>query len=238
MKLNLKSAGLVSCLLYAASMPSAKATVVTMDTTPAWDGSTYEEPFGFGPPGVSVTAFGQFVTAPITGVFQSMTFYLNYVGGSNLPGTTAGPLTYTEYVYAWDPVAEHAVGSALYTSSLQTLANTGGAFVPITFNPNVAVTAGNDYVAFLFANSGNYAEWGMLFSGDGGYPAGLVWDPVGTNFSLLTSSNWVFVNWQSAFTAEFSSTTPLPAALPLFATGLAGLGLLGWRRKRKAQAVA
>ena len=32
--------------------------------------------------------------------------------------------------------------------------------------------------------------------------------------------------------------TPLPAALPLFATGLGGLGLLGWRRKRKAQAVA
>ena len=31
---------------------------------------------------------------------------------------------------------------------------------------------------------------------------------------------------------------PLPAALPLFATGLGGLGLLGWRRKRKAQAAA
>jgi hypothetical protein len=30
------------------------------------------------------------------------------------------------------------------------------------------------------------------------------------------------------------STTPLPATLPLFATGLGGLGLLGWRRKRKA----
>jgi hypothetical protein len=29
-------------------------------------------------------------------------------------------------------------------------------------------------------------------------------------------------------------TTPLPAALPLFATGLGALGLLGWRRKRKA----
>jgi hypothetical protein len=27
---------------------------------------------------------------------------------------------------------------------------------------------------------------------------------------------------------------PLPAALPLFATGLAGLGLLGWRRKKTA----
>jgi hypothetical protein len=32
--------------------------------------------------------------------------------------------------------------------------------------------------------------------------------------------------------------TPLPAALPLFATGLGGLCLLGWRRKRKGQAVA
>jgi len=33
------------------------------------------------------------------------------------------------------------------------------------------------------------------------------------------------------------SQTPLPAALPLFATGLAVTGLLGWRKKRKAAAV-
>ncbi len=34
-------------------------------------------------------------------------------------------------------------------------------------------------------------------------------------------------------------TTPLPAALPLFATGLGAMGLLGWRRKRKsASAIA
>ena len=32
--------------------------------------------------------------------------------------------------------------------------------------------------------------------------------------------------------------TPLPAALPLFASGLGALGLLGWRRKRKATAAA
>src|SRR5262245_35522357 len=31
---------------------------------------------------------------------------------------------------------------------------------------------------------------------------------------------------------------PVPAALPLFATGLGALGLLGWRRKRKARSVA
>ncbi len=32
------------------------------------------------------------------------------------------------------------------------------------------------------------------------------------------------------------ATTPLPATLPLFATGLGALGLLGWRRKRKVEA--
>jgi hypothetical protein len=41
-----------------------------------------------------------------------------------------------------------------------------------------------------------------------------------------------------SYTQSFTvSQTPLPAALPLFATGIGGLGLLGWRRKRKAQAV-
>jgi len=33
------------------------------------------------------------------------------------------------------------------------------------------------------------------------------------------------------------SPTPLPAAFPLFATGLGAVGLFGWRRKRKANAV-
>jgi hypothetical protein len=34
------------------------------------------------------------------------------------------------------------------------------------------------------------------------------------------------------------ATTPLPGALPLFASGLGGLSLLGWRRKKKAKALA
>jgi hypothetical protein len=34
------------------------------------------------------------------------------------------------------------------------------------------------------------------------------------------------------------AATPLPAALPLFATGLGALGLFGWRRRQRAQALA
>ncbi len=40
--------------------------------------------------------------------------------------------------------------------------------------------------------------------------------------------SFVFTN-----VSTVTNGTPLPAALPLFATGLGALGLLGWRRKRK-----
>jgi type VI protein secretion system component Hcp len=43
------------------------------------------------------------------------------------------------------------------------------------------------------------------------------------------------------FSEKFTSpppATPLPGALPLFATGLGLIAIAGWRRKRKAQAVA
>jgi hypothetical protein len=41
--------------------------------------------------------------------------------------------------------------------------------------------------------------------------------------------------WQVTLRVD---TTPLPATLPLFASGLGALALLGWRRKRKAAALA
>src|ERR1019366_3855344 len=43
---------------------------------------------------------------------------------------------------------------------------------------------------------------------------------------------------QLTITTPSTSATPLPAALPLFATGIGALGLLGWRRKRKNAALA
>jgi len=57
-------------------------------------------------------------------------------------------------------------------------------------------------------------------------------DQVGANTRYFTSG------FATTISTSLSSETPLPAALPLFATGLGALGLLGWRRKRKAAAIA
>jgi len=57
-----------------------------------------------------------------------------------------------------------------------------------------------------------------LSEGTGGYN----WAPNGT---VILTDNGI-------------ATTPLPAALPLFASGLGAFGLLGWRRKKKAAALA
>jgi hypothetical protein len=62
--------------------------------------------------------------------------------------------------------------------------------------------------------------------------------PVGNGFRFdLCTSDCVSNNVQTlSFTLTpvlDAAETPLPAALPLFATGLGALGLLAWRRKRK-----
>jgi hypothetical protein len=54
----------------------------------------------------------------------------------------------------------------------------------------------------------------------------------------MTCGNDVIIAEFPVTITTHQDTTPLPAALPLFGTGLGALGLLGWRRKRKAQATA
>jgi hypothetical protein len=63
-----------------------------------------------------------------------------------------------------------------------------------------------------------------------------------SNFGLLVFANVGGVNIFTtvngvATDASTSGNTPLPAALPLFASGAGVLGFVGWRKKRKAQAL-
>jgi hypothetical protein len=79
------------------------------------------------------------------------------------------------------------------------------------------------------------------FPGSSPYPGG----PLNQIELLLTLTSVSSQSPSQVFTldylegdANFNWQAPLPAALPLFATGLGVLGLLGWRRKRKAIALA
>ena len=83
-------------------------------------------------------------------------------------------------------------------------------------------------------NSATFAETGALTSffnanGAGNYLFSLSYR---NQFSSAAGHNNVFL----LMDVNAPSAVPLPAAAPLFATGLGLIGLLGWRRRRNAAA--
>ena len=90
------------------------------------------------------------------------------------------------------------------------------------FDPNTGVFEGTIPID---VGSGNTAGglWALMFGngGNGGDP------------NTLYFTDGIDGETHGLFGAI---QTPLPGALPLFATGLGAFGLLGWRRKKKAAA--
>jgi hypothetical protein len=78
------------------------------------------------------------------------------------------------------------------------------------------------------------ASWNAPFiTANGGTPGGAE-----AALALGLAAGEAYLNIHTTFAPGgeirgFLAPTPLPTALPLFATGLGALGLLGWRRKRK-----
>ena len=118
-------------------------------------------------------------------------------------------------------------GTALQQDNVNTLASTFPSTVTlaITLNgldPSIDLAADLD----LYVTE-NYQGVGNSFNANFG--DGVTFTINAPPGVIVTSDSGVFPD---------TAATPLPAALPLFATGLGGLGLLGWRRKRKAAALA
>ncbi len=120
-----------------------------------------------------------------------------------------------------------------------------GAITGLLSNPNqpnegtyYAGSYGWNYDNVLFAGSVPFDNNGILFSFGTDVLANLY--SVGSSFYLSVDNPSSFWNPGDLGTLSVSDppATPLPAALPLFATGLGLVGLLAWHRKRKAAALS
>jgi hypothetical protein len=92
------------------------------------------------------------------------------------------------------------------------------------FSGAVRGASGSAHSKFSLDRLGLSFDHQFAGNGDGRDISSSVTDP-GSSLSTQTP----------ATTSDSVAGTPLPSALPLFATGLAAIGLFGWWRKRKAR---
>ena len=157
---------------------------------------------------------------------------LDYQGPS---GPTNSPLPIVPVTYLEDflTLTTVSVGDTLITITND---------FPGLFCPSAGCTPGN-FSGYVFTFTGAPNITNVVVdpgSSSDFHPVDLTWtmasitvDVAGNDLAAVGDQLILDV------TTGGSATTPLPAALPLFATGLGALGLFGWRRKRKdAAAVA
>ena len=97
--------------------------------------------------------------------------------------------------------------------------------------PGTALSAGTYWLTVYGLNtSGTNSWWGIVTSDDNSL---IQYGPI------IDVSNSNPRNQDAVFRLEGElSSVPVPAALPLFASGLGVMGLLGWRRKRRVAKAA
>jgi hypothetical protein len=114
--------------------------------------------------------------------------------------------------------------------TIQTATSNGSAFCQQnSLGPCGGGGPDNGYLA-LSPNSINLV--GLNFDGGGCI---VQEPPFPSCFSFyLPSDFFLSIQVPSRTPGDLVAPTPIPGALPLFTTGLAALGLFGWRRKRKS----
>lgn len=138
----------------------------------------------------------------------------------------AGSLIYEDFLSIPDPLTSLAVEHTTFGSI-------GENIIDIAFTEGQLSLTG---AMFAYSECGNQYDPGSSCSStvdflhSANLMAAVVLDVNGDQ--ILGSQ----ISSQSGFNyaAGFVSAVPVPAALPLFGTGLAVMGLIGWRRKRKA----
>ncbi len=191
----------------------------------------------------AATVGGDYLGGGTVSTFVGATGFQFTVGSSDITVTGLGLFDYGSDGFADDHTA------ALFAVSNPTVAlasvslgsGTTGTFVAGTVDgsrfesiPALTLTAGTSY--YMLAD--NFSADQFVFgTGAVAYDLAITWIGYvdGSANSVFSTPNFFSgvpgnLGPNLLFTV---ASTPLPAALPLFASGLGALGLLGWRRKRK-----
>lgn len=154
----------------------------------------------------------QFEISPIdgslTGGIQTVPILFNGTYSGGIQPTTGG-ITGTG--------VQMNVTSTADSSTLYTLTGNNGR--PGQYGGSIDVTPGVIYSVFMAAQA-------VVEQTTGGASAAI--DP---HFFLDPQFNGLFQIQFSPGIQNAAATTPIPAALPLFAAALGGLGFIGWRRR-------
>jgi hypothetical protein len=189
---------------------------------------------------LTVFATSQATASTITyavSIFESVGPFTLGIGGSITTDGTLGLLT-PKNIIDWD-----LIGAAQETPNASIFNLVG----PLSGGPNSTVTIGTNIIAtpstlqfdpngpagglnFIGPTVGISTELILFLIDNPNALSFLVQGPMATaQIGVANPSSFVFADAKGLA----PSAVPLPAALPLFATGLVGLVLLGWRRKKK-----
>jgi hypothetical protein len=205
---------IILSLLMAAAF-SANASNITIDTLPA---TSNVGPFS----DTSIATWGQTFRSPGAGTLDRFRLSLDIVE----------PGEFKFYLSEW--AGDRATGVLLYESIL--LSPSAGDFL-LDVQPNVALKANTDYVAFVnnsaFRNTGLPLNAG-IDTGASYLGGNLYFNDNGTSFPALSVSSWIDVGLDAAFRADITvSTVPESGSTTLY--GAMALGVLAWLRFRRNQ---
>jgi hypothetical protein len=200
---------IAACALVVGATAAANASSYTVTLQEVVTGS-----------GTNVVATGSGTIDLTALTFQFLTFDQAQIVPSSA-GIVTGPTSSTEVKEYIGSVS----GPTSFGTGTDTLANSGsGDLVLFAAEPP---NANSPFLVPL-----NYVSGAALSSTS-------TWDNATFASLGITPGTYTWTWGTGADQGSFTiTTTPLPAALPLFATGLGFIGLAGLRRKRKAQAIA
>jgi hypothetical protein len=196
------------------SLAGAAAVLAAVVLTGASQAATVHIDFGVTPVGGTPSYTGASLDQSTSFNFGGGLYIVNQIGGGDQSTLALGDsVSLTDFAYGTGN------SGALTTNLVKTWDTGTGTFTETltSFTANRATTN-----AITLVLSGT-------LTGPGGISQ--------LAFALLNANQVAgpgnAINWSLTNTSFNPSTVPLPAALPLFATGLGGLGLLGWRRKKR-----